>query len=261
LVIPGANIPLYVQLKQSIQDQITSGELAANAMLPGERELGNLLGLSRTTVRLALNELVSEGVLYRHHGKGTFVARRKYKPNMAWLTGFAEELKWRGLAPTVQVLTARMQEAGASIAARLSVPQSEPIAYIQRLVAIDSTPIFTDSAYIISPIGSMVIGADLQNDSIYNIIERLGYPIHGGEQNISAIALSEYQAELLAARAGDPALVISRITFIEPGKPIEYSEAIYRGDRYEYSILLQRNPASTLPNSTEQLAAGSITTT
>ncbi|HEX6971474.1 MAG TPA: GntR family transcriptional regulator [Limnochordia bacterium] len=239
-MIQGADIPLYAQLKQQIREKIRSGELSPHTALPGERQLVETYGLSRTTVRQALNELVAEGWLYRRHGKGTYVAPPRLEQNLASLTGFAEELASRGVEPEIHVLSAGLREAPEHVCRALEIPGGSTVAVIQRVVAVELYPLFVDRTYLIEQIGRMVLGADLAREPIYTIIERLGYPIRDGVQTISAVALSTLDARLLQVKPGDPALLIRRITSVEPAQPVEYAEALYRADRYQYQMRLRR---------------------
>lgn len=240
MMIPGADVPLHVQFKSMVRAQVRSGELQPNEMLPGERQLVQTYGLSRTTIRHALSELVAEGVLYRRHGKGTFVAPQKLEQNLTWLKGFAEELQDQGLAVRVRVLAAEMREAPAAVLEKLHLQVNEQVAFVQRLVLANEVPLFLDRTYVVPQIGSLLLGADLASEPIYVIVERLGYPIREGSQTIGAESLSAADAELLQVRPHDPSLVIRRLTFVEHDAPIEYAEALYRADRYQYHTRLQR---------------------
>ncbi len=122
-IMAGADLPLHTQLKNHICAQIRAGVLKPDDMLPGERQLAQDLDLSRTTVRQALSELVAEGVLYRRHGKGTYVAPNRLEQNLTWLKGFAEELREQNMNPAVRILAARLEPAPAEVAARLNLSE------------------------------------------------------------------------------------------------------------------------------------------
>lgn len=240
--VHGADSPLYVQLKRLIKLRIASGQLKAHDPLPGERQLMQAYGLSRTTVRQALGELVSEGVLYRRHGKGTFVAPRRLEQNLATLTGFVEELRERGMRPLVQVLSATVCPAPVEAASQLQIPPGEEVAFIERLISIDGEPLFLDRTYLVAPVGLAVLSTDLTKESIYAVIERLGYPIREGTQTLAAVRLAGAEARLLRVRRGSPALFIRRVTYVNAvSPPIEYAEALYRADRYQYQTRLLRH--------------------
>lgn len=246
VLVPGAAVPLYVQLKTLIRDKIAHNEWKPHEALPGERQLMETYGLSRTTVRQALNELVSEGALYRRHGKGTFVAPRRLEQSLGTLMGFAEELRERGLSPQVHVLSAGMRRAPVDAAQALGLPEGSEVATIQRVVSVDLYPLFVDRTYITEPVGRMILGLDLASESIYRLIERLGFPIREGLQTIAAEPLSTADAKLLQVEPKAPALRIRRITYIDSEKPIEYSIAHYRGDQYQYRTKLVRAYAETM---------------
>lgn len=249
MLIYGADMPLYAQLKNLIKFRIASGQLKAHDLLPGERRLMHDYGLSRTTVRQALSELVSEGVLYRRHGKGTFVAPRRLEQNLATLMGFAEELHARGINPQVRVLTASMCQAPPEAASHLGLPPGEEVAFIERLISVDGEPLFVDRTYLVAPVGPSVLGADLAKEPIYTVVEHLGYPIREGTQTIAAVSLTDAESRLLQVRRGSPALLIRRITYVQAvSSPIEYTEALYRADRYQYQtrLLRQRNTSTLI---------------
>lgn len=240
LPIRGADVPLYVQVKNHIRERIESGELRAHDALPGERELVAQLGLSRTTVRQALNDLVAEGVLYRHHGKGTFVAPRKYGQNLTSLTGFAEELRSMGLAPQIEVLAQEFRPAPRGVALALRCEPGENVAFIARRILTEGEPLLVDRTYLIRSVGELVLQADLVHESIYRRIERVGFPIQEGLQTIGAIGMSPNDADLLDVEPGSPALFLQRVTFVDEESPIEYSEAVYRSERFQYQTQLKR---------------------
>ena len=116
-----APTPLYVQLKNSLLMQITSNQLAPHQQLPSERELCEQFGVSRTTVRQAINEMIHEGLVYSRAGKGTFVSEPKINQQLRTLTGFSQDVLERGGTPSSQVLEARLIPATPDLAERLQV--------------------------------------------------------------------------------------------------------------------------------------------
>lgn len=240
----GADVPLYVQLKHHIRGLIASGELKPGDALPGERELVAKFGLSRTTIRQALGDLVAEGLLYRHHGKGTFVAPHGMKQNLTPLTDLPEELRSMGYTPEVEVLACEMKAPPAGVAVTLGIGTDEQIAFIARRILAQGEPIVVVRTYLLEHVGSLVNGDDLATEPIYSRLERFGYPVREGLQTISATRVHPRDAGVLQIEPGAPALLLQRVTFIDPGAPVEYSEAVFRADRFQYQTQLKRTASS-----------------
>lgn len=238
--VRGADLPLYVQVKNHIREQIESGALKPHEALPGERELVAQFGLSRTTIRQALSDLVSEGILYRHHGKGTFVAPRQGAQHLFALTGFVEELRTMGMEPKVEVLVNEMRPAPRGVAAALHLDPNERVAFLARRVLTDDQPLLVERTYLTPSIGELLIRGEHPPDSIYRRLDRLGYPIQEGLQTISAIGMPPNDAHLLDVEPGSPALFLQRVTFVDEDSPIEYAEAVYRADRFQVQSRLRR---------------------
>ena len=153
---------------------------------------------------------------------------------------FAEEAKCSDKSTVVKVLTSEMKKASPKICKKLALPAHEEIAYIKRIIFTEGIPLFSDQTYILSSIGRSVLRADLEKEPIYSVIEQLGYRITEGWQRINAVALTPNQARLLKTKPYSPSLLICRTTYHDPDHPIEYSEALYRNDRYQYQTRLKR---------------------
>lgn len=238
---PDSPLPLYHQLKAAIRHEIRLGHWLHGTVIPPERELIARFGVSRTTVRQALGELVAEGILYRQQGKGTFVAvPRPIVETLSGLTGHVEELHLRGLSPQVTVLEVAVAAPPDSIAAMLELEPDEPAQVIRRLVAVDGEPLLTMTAWLPLRLGLTVTKADLRDASIYRLLETHGvYPTHG-RQRIKATVASAAEAGVLQVDAGQPLLEVTRTVFTAGDKPVEWSRALYRPDRYEYIVELRR---------------------
>ncbi|MGI9862366.1 GntR family transcriptional regulator [Moorella naiadis] len=242
MLYPGSAKPLYEQLKDILKQKITAGELQPGAALPGERHLMDTYGVSRVTVRQAIAELVNEGLLYRHHGKGTFVAPQRIERPLARLLGVAEELTLEGMEVKIQVLQKGFQEATPEIRRELQLSEDEAVFGVTRLITTTGQPLLLDASYFPPAIGRLIQNMDLSKDLIYTQLELYGYKISNGRQRISVDRASQEEAQYLQCRSGSPILVVKRTTYVEGGLPIDYSRAIYRGDRYEYHVDLQRHP-------------------
>ncbi|MEW8958368.1 MAG: GntR family transcriptional regulator [Moorella sp. (in: firmicutes)] len=242
MLYPGSAKPLYEQLKDILKQKIASGELKPGEALPGERQLTDIYGVSRVTVRQAIGELVKEGLLYRHHGKGTFVAPKRIERPLARLLGVAEELALEGLEVAIKVIKSGVEEPTPAIRHELRLAEIESVFCVSRLITVAGQPLLLDHSYFPQAIGQLLQNLDLSKDLIYTHLELYGYKISNGMQRISAGRASREEARYLQYKPGFPVLIIKRTTYVEGGLPIDFSHVVYRGDRYEYIVNLQRRP-------------------
>ncbi len=242
MLYPGSAKPLYEQLKDIIKQKIASGEFKPGEALPGERQLMDTYGVSRVTVRQTISELVNEGLLYRQHGRGTFVAPKRIERPLARLLGVAEELTLEGLEVEIKVIKTGIQESTPEVRQELQLAESEPVFCVTRLITAGQQPLLLDHSYFPQAIGQLLQNLDLSKDLIYTQLELYGYKISNGKQRISAGRASREEARYLQCNSGSPLLIVRRTTYVEGGLPIDFSHAVYRGDRYEYHVSLERHP-------------------
>src|SRR5215510_5622334 len=141
-------VPLYYPLKTILLEQIRTGKMKPNDKLPAEDELAATYGVSKATVRQALNELAVAGVLRREQGRGTFVAEPKLAQGPRELTSFTEEMNKLGFRPTSKVLTHDVIEAEADVAEKLRIEKGGPVVRLKRLRIADGKPMGIQTAYI-----------------------------------------------------------------------------------------------------------------
>ncbi|RIV21836.1 GntR family transcriptional regulator [Alicyclobacillaceae bacterium I2511] len=236
--------PLYHQLKSELLAAIQSGHWPEGALLPSEHELSAHFQVSRTTVRLAIGDLVSAGYVVRQQGKGTFVATRSRSYSASRLYGFAEELHQQGQEVNVELDHLEVCACPPLIAEKLHVTSSTQVLSLTRTAYVDNrVPMFVERSYIIAPFHASV--AELaahpeEFDHIYDFLERSGIRIALGSQYIRAEAATPQDIQSLAMSENQPVLVITRITQDESGSPVEYSQVRYPADRYQYEVRLRR---------------------
>jgi GntR family transcriptional regulator, nutrient-sensing system regulator len=228
--------PKYSRLKEDLLALIRG--LSPGSPIQTERELCALYGVSRTTVRQALQQLVHEGHLYRRQGRGTFVAPPKLVQTIQ-LHGHTEEMEAAGLRPGSRLLTTSNVPAPPDVAAFFGLAAGGVVHRIVRLRLVDDRPIALQTVYLDQERFGEV-GAQLdQSLSLYRLLrERYGAEIAGGEETLEAASADEATAELLETEPGWPLLVLHRRSWQLDGRPIEWSESLYRGDRYRVAVRL-----------------------
>lgn len=232
-------IPLHEQCKQLILSQIKDGTLESGDVIPPERELGERYGLSRTTVRQAVNELVQQGVLQKVQGSGTFVTKTVLPFNLHNFTSFTEDMKARGKDPSSQILFVGTVDAEPNILDVLGV--KNPLLKVKRLRYAAGKPMGVHTAYFAN--SYQITAEQLERDkSLYLILAR-DYHVNlvAADETLEAAAADKYTAKLLDVSIGSPILRIERVSFDNRSQPQEYVVMCYRSDEYKYFARLSRS--------------------
>jgi len=231
---PRSSVPKYSQLREILLDLIEA-ELAYDALIPSERELVDRYGLSRMTVRQAINNLVAEGRLYRVAGKGTFVARPKVEMPLR-LTSFTEDMIARGQRPGGRDLERRIGGASGQVARALGLNLGDAVHAMVRLRTADLVPMAIERSYIPVQVAPGLEDVTLTDRSLYETLEtQFGVTLDHGEQTIEAGIVDADDAPLLGLRPGSAVLLVERRSFAQ-GRPVELTISAYRGDRYQLHV-------------------------
>ena len=218
------------ETRDRILDLVES--LHVGQAIPSERQLTQEIGVSRLTVRAAIDELVRDGYLDRRHGSGTYVTEPKIAQPLT-LTSFSEEMRRRGMVPGSRTLELTITSAGARLARRLQVSPEEPLVRVKRLRLADSEPMAMEVLHIPEALVPGLTKADLENRSFYELLaERYEIVIGSGTQTIEPTVTNEEESEVLGVPLHTPAFLFERTTVSESGRTVEFVRSIYRGDRY-----------------------------
>lgn len=222
--------PLYMQLARSLREHISSGGIDPGSALPSERDLSEMAGLSRVTVRKGIEQLIDEGVLIRRQGSGTFVARRIEAPG-AKLSSFSDDTRSRGEAPSVVWIYRSYAQPTEEEAAALNVSPSALVARLGRVRLAGGEPLAIEHAVI-----PAVFMPDLDSlgDSLYQALESHGFRPTSGTQRVRASLATPTEAGILSVEQNSEVLRIDRRTRIPDGRIVEFTRSVYRGDRYEF---------------------------
>ncbi|TDE41556.1 GntR family transcriptional regulator [Nonomuraea mesophila] len=235
---PDSPVPKYFQLREILLDLIDSDELSIGAAIPSERELCQRFGLSRMTVRQAVDHLVSEGRLHRVPGKGTFVARPKIELALQ-LTSFTDDMRARGMIPGSRDLDRRIVRASAHLAKELGIQPGEEVHFIERLRTADGEPLSIERAHIPVKLAPGLADHDLSDKSLYELLEgRYGLVMDAGELTIDGGIADPSDADLLKLPRGGAVLLLQRRSFAG-GVCAELGVSTYRADRYQLRTVLE----------------------
>ena len=222
--------PLYLQLARSLREHINSGAIDPGSAVPSERELSEMAGLSRVTVRKGIAQLIEEGVLVRKQGSGTFVAKRIEAPG-ARLSSFSTDARLRGEDPGVVWIYKSYAQPTEEEAAALEVPVTARVARLGRVRLSGGEPLAIEHAVI--PAEFM---PDLESlgDSLYQALDAHGFCPTTGTQRVRASLATPTEAGILCVKQNSEVLRIERTTRIPDGRIVEFTRSVYRGDRYEF---------------------------
>jgi GntR family transcriptional regulator len=210
--------------------------------IPSERQLTGDLGVSRLTVRAALDDLVRDGYLERRHGSGTYVTEPKIAQPLT-LTSFSNDMRRRGMVPGNRTLELATILAGARLAHKLAVSPDARIVRVKRLRLADSKPMAMEVLHVHEALVPGLTRSDFEDHSFYDLLaERYGIVIASGTQSIEPTVTNEEESEVLGVPLHSPAFLFERTTVSESGRIVEFVRSIYRGDRYRLvaDLVLQR---------------------
>jgi GntR family transcriptional regulator len=218
------------ETREQVLDMIES--LSVGEAIPSERQLSVDLGVSRLTVRAALDDLVREGYLVRRRGAGTFVGEPKIAQELT-MSSFTEDMRRRGMTPASKTLELRVVAAGAWLGRVLHVSPSEPVVVVKRLRLADRETMAIETLHVREALVPGLSAGDLENGSFYELLRsRYGLEIVGGVQSIEPTVTNDEESAALGVPLHSPAFLFERVTRSERGEIVEFVRSIYRGDRY-----------------------------
>jgi GntR family transcriptional regulator len=228
-------MPLYYQVKQSLLDDIRSGEIACGDRLPGEKQLEEMFGVSQITVRRALSELASEGYVRRQPGLGTFVLPPKLVHRSGHMTGFLDDLAAAGVAIESRVLRFEMRTNPHVAVEKLGLDGSEFLLFIKRLILSDDEPLWLTKGYYHFGPEVKLTREDVENASVFRVAtQEFGVVLSRADRTIEATLPFDEEAQLLGVSRTTPMLLVELTAYDDRANPVAFLKALYRGDRYKY---------------------------
>jgi DNA-binding GntR family transcriptional regulator len=229
-------VPLYFQVAEQIEGAIQEGQLAPGDRIANEMALANHLGLSRPTVRQAIQTLVDKGLLVRKRGVGTQVLKAPIRRTVE-LTSLFDDLTRRGLRPTTTVLVLELVEANEAARQQLNVSSGEKVWRLERLRAINGEPLALMCNVVPAAVTDLE-RVDLAQTGLYEHFRAQAINLRVAHQVIGARTVDSREAKLLGGRKGDPVLTMERTSYDDQGRAVEYGLHLYRPDRYAYETTL-----------------------
>ena len=226
--------PLYQQLRRALRDAIEDNRLAAEEALPPERELAEEFGVSRITIRKALDALVSEGMLTRRQGAGTFVAARdesRVEKSFSKLSSFSEDMISRGRKPESVWLSRASGTVTPEESLTLGLSPGTQVYRFNRIRYADGEPMALEH----STIAGFCLPSEMAvGESLYEALDQHSARPVRALQRLRAVLFIGERAKLLGVEDGAPGLFIERRGFLKDGRPVEVTQSFYRGDAYDF---------------------------
>lgn len=234
--------PLYDQLVDILSEKIEH-EYRPGDLIPSERELSERYGLSRTTVRLALQELERLGLVVRQHGRGTFVADRSAQTtNLMQAYSFTEQMRGMGRDPLTTILEFSEVEADKNLVEHMNVRLGERLFKIKRLRSADAMPMMVERTYLPARKFLTLRRPMLEQKPLYDIIEQdFREKINVAEEEFFASIARPSDAHMLDISEGAPVLDLVRTTYNVHNEIVEYTLSVARADQFKYKVMHQRN--------------------
>ena len=230
-------LPMYAQLKETIISSIVRGDLKPGGQLPSQRSLCEQYDMSHMTVRRALAELTSEGVIYAIPGKGIYVSAYKEYAESAPLIGFTEDMARRGMVASSLILDAQIIGASTVLAKVLGVGVGAPLVFLRRVRLANSEPIALQIAYLPHALCLGLLEHDLAQGSLFAILRQVyGLRLTRGATTVEAALADEEDVELFGVALPAALLVTEQITYLDSAVAIEFVRTTYRGDRYRMGL-------------------------
>jgi GntR family transcriptional regulator len=219
---------------------LIEGGLKPHDKMPTERELAEQFGVTRLTVRRALDQLDHEGRVYRTQGAGTFVSEPRIAKSVE-LTSFSDDMRARGLKPGSLVTKVVEVPAGAEIGSQLGISPRDRVTHIHRVRTADSAPMCIEHTYIPVSLAPGLSQLPLEG-SLYDALDdRFHLRVSKAEQSVHATVLDPELARLLDVAEFSPAFRVTRVAFDSRNRRMEYAESLYRADRYSYDFVIYRS--------------------
>ncbi|KOV52667.1 MULTISPECIES: GntR family transcriptional regulator [Streptomyces] len=233
-------VPLYHQLAQQLEAAVERGVLAPGDRLGNEVDLSVRLGLSRPTVRQAIQSLVDKGLLVRRRGVGTQVVHSQVRRPLK-LSSLHDDLEEAGQHPTTRVLRGETVPAPPDVAAALGVGEGSEVTVLERLRCAHGVPV----AFLVNHLPADLIRLDtaaLESTGLYRMMRSAGITLHSARQSVGARRATAEEGDLLQEAEGAALLTMRRTAYDDTGRAVEYGTHIYRASRYAFDFQLLVRP-------------------
>ena len=227
-------IPLYQQLIEELVKYISDEKLLPGDQIITEPEISRKYGVSRATVRQAIQELVNAGVLVKLHGKGTFIAEPKVKMNVTTFGSFSTMAKEQGFHPSTKILCFQeIMEPTDKVRKRLLLGAGESVIYLNRLRYLDGNPALIEKTYLPQRLFPHFDLLKVEKSGLYNFFKECGIESLKGSERFTACIPTEEEKKALEILDSDPCIRVRRI-MNDTEMPVEYTVCIFKNKTLQF---------------------------
>lgn len=232
---------LYDQIKDDLLSKIKDGTYPEGHTIPSELELAEMYGVSRPTIRQALQILVSDGYLEKRRRRGTVVTKPKVSQSFTMsISSFEDAMRLAGRLPKTKVLVFKRERANAEVEKRLELARGQDVFKLVRLRYADDLPNVFVESYIPCTLYPGLDSFDFNESSLYAAMDTCGNPVMTARRRLEVIKADGAAAALLDVEAGDPLLLFHTVARDANGTAVEYSVATYRGESNSFELNVSR---------------------
>ena len=227
-------VPIYYQMAKLLEKEIIQGNLKPGESLPPESEISARYGISRMTVRRAISELISAGMVYSQKGKGTFVAKPRLDDVAFELNDFHEEIVKRGMKPSSKLLGVRIVRADDLLAKKLEISNNTSCIYFRLVISANEEPLVYETKYVVYAKQKPILETELKDPSLASLATIHGdhFPTTSKRVLHSSVATEE-EALILGVAPNTPVFVVEQTIYDSEKKPVGWGKSICRGDRFK----------------------------
>ena len=228
--------PLYVQLMDSIEEDIRSGRYHPGDRLMTENEMAETYDISINTVRRAIGELIDKGLVERKQGKGTFVTKPKFERNMRKLQSFTDMCQQMGVTAGGKMLENKIVTVDEKMARRLEIPAGSRVVFISRVRFADSEPVVIENNYFTMEY-AFLLEANFDDNSLFDYIEKkTGKRVASSKKRIEICRATTREAELLNVKRGEHLLYVKSTAYDAAGQPMYAGRQLINAERFSLYV-------------------------
>lgn len=232
-------VPQYKIIEKDLRESISVGHYKPGDMIPAEIELASSYGVSRVTVRKALDNLTSQGLLQRVAGVGTFVKSQIVKEKLPQLLGFTDEITQMGMEPSTKVITFELIKVPKQLAQTLRLEKDEMVYYIQRIRYANGIPFMLETSYMSTRLYPDISYKILNGSKYHYVEDTLGLKIAYNEHTITPVMPSEELVKLFGLEENQPIIKDYNTTYLENGQILDFTEQLYNSPKYQLRYIKQ----------------------